>query len=86
MLTISTGKMVNITKTAGKSESQSPIAFSTNVKEPYHHTHKRDIFTMNADGTDLRNITNTPNSSEQSPVWSPDGKKIAFEVLEAFLS
>ena len=84
MLTISTGKMVNITKTAGKSESQitvSPdgkIAFSTNVKEPFNLINKRDIFIMNADGTDLRNITNTPNSSEQSPVWSPDGKKIAL--------
>ncbi len=84
MLTITTGKMVNITNTAGKSESQitvSPdgkIAFSTNVKEPFHHTHKRDIFIMNADGTGLRNITNTPDSSEISPVWSPDGKKIAL--------
>ena len=82
MLTISTGKMVNITNTPGKSEGQltvSPdgkIAFSTNVKEPYpSRTINIDIFTMNADGSDVRNITNTPDSSETSPVWSPDGKK-----------
>ena len=60
MLTISTGKMVNITNTPGRSEGQatvSPdgkIAFSTNVKEPYHHSHPHDIFIMNADGSDVK--------------------------------
>jgi Tol biopolymer transport system component len=36
-----------------------------------------DIYTLNADGTNLKNITNTP-ASEWNPVWSPDGQKIAF--------
>jgi Tol biopolymer transport system component len=40
------------------------------------------IFTMNPDGTELTQLTHTaylPTTSEDSqPVWSPDGKKIAF--------
>ena len=39
------------------------------------------IFTMNADGSDLTQLTqkSTPTSSEDhGPEWSPNGKKIAF--------
>jgi TolB protein len=37
----------------------------------------RDIFLMNADGSDVKNITNS-SSYEGAPIWSPDGKKLAF--------
>ncbi|MGC1377310.1 MAG: DUF5050 domain-containing protein [Anaerolineales bacterium] len=37
-----------------------------------------DIYTLNADGTQLKNLTNTPAASEWVPAWSPDGQKIAF--------
>ena len=36
-----------------------------------------DIFVMNADGSNMANITDHP-AWEESPTWSPDGKKIAF--------
>jgi TolB protein len=36
-----------------------------------------DIYVMNADGTNPRRLTNSPEI-EQSPLWSPDGTKIAF--------
>lgn len=36
-----------------------------------------DIYTMSADGTNLKNITNTPES-EWVPKWSPNGEKILF--------
>jgi Tol biopolymer transport system component len=36
-----------------------------------------DLCVMNADGTGLTRITNTPED-ESSPLWSPDGDKLAF--------
>jgi Tol biopolymer transport system component len=47
-----------------------------------------EIMTVNADGTGLTNLTNTPNDDERSPAWSPNGSKIAFsngviEVMNA---
>ena len=37
-----------------------------------------DIFIVDADGSNLINITETSKDSEISPAWSPDGKKIVF--------
>jgi len=36
-----------------------------------------DVFVMNADGTGVRQLTNNDHY-EASPVWSPDGSRIAF--------
>lgn len=38
----------------------------------------RDIMVMNANGSGLRNITNTPNADEEWPDWSPQGNRIIF--------
>jgi Tol biopolymer transport system component len=38
-----------------------------------------DIFVMNADGTDRRQLTHT-DANEASPVFSPDGSQIAFDT------
>lgn len=37
-----------------------------------------DILTMNADGGDPTNLTNSPTVSETNPVWSLDGARLAF--------
>ena len=37
-----------------------------------------DIFVMNDDGSHRRRLTQTPQSIDKQPRWSPDGTKIAF--------
>jgi Tol biopolymer transport system component len=39
-----------------------------------------DIFTMSANGTDIKRVTKS-ESSDIDPAWSPDGTKIAFSSL-----
>lgn len=38
----------------------------------------REIYVMNADGSGVTNLTNSPDSEEFDPDWSPDGKQIVF--------
>ncbi len=38
---------------------------------------KGEIFVMNADGSGIRQLTMHP-AHDSAPVWSPDGKRIAF--------
>jgi Tol biopolymer transport system component len=37
-----------------------------------------DLYLLRADGTELRNLTNTRDLNEREPTWSPDGSQIAF--------
>jgi Tol biopolymer transport system component len=47
------------------------------TREPASSPHE-DVWSMNADGTGLTNLTATPGNDEQDPSWSPDGSRIAF--------
>ena len=44
---------------------------------PGTEAQEKDVYVMNADGTDVRRLTDSPGIDE-GPVWSPDGTKIAF--------
>jgi len=44
-----------------------------------------EIFTMNPDGTDLKQLTKN-DAFDFNPEWSPDGEKIAFESDRALFS
>lgn len=43
-----------------------------------------DIFVVNVDGNDRRNLTPDHANEDLNPVWSPDGSKILFSRLDVY--
>ncbi len=44
----------------------------------YDGNEQWDLFTVSTGSGEIRNLTNTPEISEESPLWSPDGKWLAY--------
>jgi len=50
------------------------------TKDDGHEFTASDIFSINADGTQKINLTNTDDVIELNPCFAPDGKSIVFDV------
>lgn len=44
----------------------------------YHGGGNADIYVMEADGSNIVNITNSPTTNDRYGAWSPDGTRLAF--------
>ena len=53
------------------------VGGSRSASGPY-----RDVYVMNADGSDQRNLTHTTEAEEWAGGWSPDGRTIAFSAYD----
>ena len=51
------------------------IAFARSLSDQISHP---AIFTMNPDGTDVRQVSSATEGSDFSPSWSPDGSRLIF--------
>ena len=58
------------------------IAFDSNRADPDPDAdpYINDIFTMKADGTDVRKLTDSVGYAGGAPAYSPDGRLVAFEA------
>lgn len=69
----------------GNSPQWSPdskkIIYEITKDDGYNFT-ASDVFSINADGTQKINLTNTNDKIEMNPCFAPDGKAIVFDVVD----
>jgi len=77
------GYFDNVAVRAVKKNECPPPAIPGKITFSYRPTDmsRFDLWSMNADGTGMVNLTQTPNESEYGPSVSPDGKNIAYVKL-----
>jgi Tol biopolymer transport system component len=79
VLTLSSGEIRQLTTGARSaihpawSPDGSKIAFEARTQAG-----DWDVWIINTDGTELRNLTNVPNADDGNPAWSPDGTQLVF--------
>jgi len=60
------------------SPSWSPDGARIVVGSTNHQERRPDLWIVDADGSDLAPLTDTPRRTETAPIFSPDGSRIAF--------
>ncbi len=54
------------------------IVFAANDTEAPHHTLDSDLFSVPTAGGEVKNLTPDNPADDRSPVWSPDGRALAY--------
>jgi TolB protein len=74
------GALRRLTFNGGDFPELSPDGTSIAFAGPGPNAMTFDLWIMRTDGSELRELTNTPDRNEAFPAWSPDGRKLAFSA------
>jgi Tol biopolymer transport system component len=72
----------NISNTSGADSSPKWSPNGERILFSSDRTGNSDIYSMDVDGENLKNLTHTPDIDEFGPSWSPDSKQIAFYTMK----